>query len=469
MGYKFTKVKDEEFRKYNFGYDMKLMPIPKDMEKFNKLCADAKNKNNMEELHKQWDELYNYVTDTNKQEFINRFNEDIKSSEYWFEDICGKSFSLEVYDIQRVERKKLSILYKLTVLNSETSAYPTNSRFYSDLQNRIYTYLFKRYNITFTYKIENEDFTIYFHPGMMDLIHEMKDSKPIKDSFMTTDEINKRLSNEISKDLTFDSYDIYASEDEFNLELHFKYKNKYDTQFDVEGEVTDTFKEDYGEGVEYKINIINYDYDNDIPDEEIDNVEKILKKLEKSVLLDDIIKMCDEDIQREVLERIDENNHNFEEEMKSYRDSKQVNDNVISLLNQLQSSLKGAYNLASGLKQQLPQQQPTTNEEKTLYNGKFITSLENIADSVSRWYKEIEQYKKEFEKAHIVIEEVIESFPLEARTKLRESENPEETYKELVEDLKNRYNSLPNKEDYKEQVIKMKKDLDEFYKNTFKK
>lgn len=316
-------------------------------------------------------------------------------------------------------------------------------------------------------------FGVFINPNYEDFKEDSPnftgDSKQVKDSFMTKDEINKRLSNEISKDLTFDSYDIYASKDEFDLELCFKYKNKYDIKFDVEGEVTDTFKEDYGEGVEYKINIIDYDYVNDIPDEEIDNIEKILKKLEKSVLLDDIIKMCDEDIQREVLERIDENNHNFEEEMKSYRDSKQVNDNVISLLNQLQSSLKGAYNLASGLKQQLPQQQPTTNEEKALYNGKFITSLENIADNVSRWYKEIEGYKKEFAKAHIVIEEVIESFPLEARTKLRESEDPEQTYKELVEDLKNRYNSLPEKEKYKEQALKMKKDLDGFYKNTFKK
>lgn len=151
------------------------------------------------------------------------------------------------------------------------------------------------------------------------------------------------------------------------------------------------------------------------------------------------------------------------------KDSKQTNDAIIKFIDQLENSLKGAASIAKQLANQIPNQQPSTNQEKSLYNGNYINLLNGIADSCKHDIERLEEYKKELSTAHVVIEEVLESFPLEARTKLRESDNPEQTYKELVEDLKRRYYSLPNKEDYKDNVIKMKKDLDEFYKNTFKK
>lgn len=159
----------------------------------------------------------------------------------------------------------------------------------------------------------------------------------------------------------------------------------------------------------------------------------------------------------------------YYEDSKPVQDSKQTNDAIIKFIDQLENSLKGAASIAKQLANQIPNQQPSTNQEKSLYNGNYIHLLNGIVDNCKHDIERLEEYKKELSTAHVVIEEVLESFPLEARTKLRESDNPEQTYKELVEDLKRRYYSLPNKEDYKDNVIKMKKDLDGFYKNTFKK
>lgn len=150
-------------------------------------------------------------------------------------------------------------------------------------------------------------------------------------------------------------------------------------------------------------------------------------------------------------------------------DDKKTNEAIIDFINQLENSLKGAYSIAKQLEKQIPEQQPTTNEEKSLYNGKFISSLGSIADNCEYDIKVLEEYKKELTNAHIVEEDIIEEFPLKARNALRESENKEQTYKELLEDLDNRFNSLKDKDKYKDQVEKIKKDLDGFYKNTFKK
>lgn len=150
-------------------------------------------------------------------------------------------------------------------------------------------------------------------------------------------------------------------------------------------------------------------------------------------------------------------------------DDKKTNEAIIDFINQLENSLKGAYSIAKQLEKQIPEQQPTTNEEKSLYNGNYIKFLKTISDNCEFSIKKVEEFKKELSNAHIVEEDIIEEFPLKARNALRESENKEQTYKELLEDLDNRFNSLKDKDKYKDQVEKIKKDLDAFYKETFKK
>lgn len=149
-------------------------------------------------------------------------------------------------------------------------------------------------------------------------------------------------------------------------------------------------------------------------------------------------------------------------------DSKQVNESIIKFATQCENSLKGAYSIASQLVKQIPQQQATTNEEKELYGNTYVSTFTNICNDIKRYVEFIEDYNKKLASAHIVEEDIIEEFPLKARNDLRNSTNIDETYKALVEELKNRYNSLPDKEKYKKQVLKMKKDLDDFYK-SFKK
>ena len=124
-------------------------------------------------------------------------------------------------------------------------------------------------------------------------------------------------------------------------------------------------------------------------------------------------------------------------------------------------------------------------KETETYVSGMSKSRENFAnklDELSKRYKEVNQeYFENLEEILIeadvgvsltlrIIEEVIEEFPLKARTELRNSNNIDETYKALVEDLKNRYNSMSaeDQKKYKNQVLKMKKDLDDFYK-SFKK
>ena len=159
------------------------------------------------------------------------------------------------------------------------------------------------------------------------------------------------------------------------------------------------------------------------------------------------------------------------EDSKPIKDDKQTNESIIKFVKQMELSLKGAYSIAKQLKEQLPNQTPTTNEEKELYGSKYVYEFEEICDDLEKHITFAEEYNKELQNAHVVAEDVLEEFPFKARTQLREAQNPKETYEFLLKDLKNRYYSLPDKdkEKYKDQVIKMKKDLDAFYKETFKK